>query len=186
MRIGLLLPSVLASEQSLAHRIFAPIFPAVQLADGLVDRGHEVFFYSTSDVHTKAMVIGGNDAYLSDTLSYYQMRDRDPLERKHTETEIRKRDFENDLTMRAYQDAIDGKLDVIHSYHDFAAHYFQEVTKVPTVYTLHNPLPQTIDTIEYERFNRFKHHAYISISNSQRISSVELQFLKTIYHGTEL
>lgn len=186
MRIGLLLPSLLAAKASLKDRIFAPLYPAVLLADGLVEKGHQVYFYSAPDVETKATVVGGNEAYLSKNLSYYQMRDRDEMKKQYTEIEIKKRDFENALTMQAYQDAKEGKLDIIHSYHDFVAHYFNELTGFPTVYTLHNPLPESTDTIEYERFALFKHHNYVSISSNQQKSVLDMHFSANIYHGTDV
>jgi glycosyltransferase involved in cell wall biosynthesis len=186
MNIGILLPSIYASKRYGEGRIFAPGTLAVDLANNLVKRGHAVKLYTSGDVKTDAEVVAG-DADLTDRdLSYFQFRYRDPLELKYTTFEIIKRDFEYDLTMRAYRDAKDGKLDVIHSYHDFGAHYFNEITGFPTVYTLHDPLPQTDDTIEYHRFSRFAHHNYISISNKQRDGIVKLNFIRTIYHGIHI
>jgi len=47
-------------------------------------------------------------------------------------------------------------------------------------------LPQTDNTIEFLRFDKFKHHNYVSISNSQRKGIVELNFLDTVYHGLKI
>lgn len=183
MRIGILLPSILTSAKYSEDRIFAPLHPAISLADMLVEKGHNVFFYTSDDVKTKANIITGNNKLINKDLFYYQFRFRDKQEKKYTESEIIKRDFEYGLTMQTYKDALAGTLDIIHSYHDFGAHYFNELTKFPTLYTLHDPLPQTADTIEYHRFSQFKHHNYISISNSQRKSIIDLNFIDTIYHG---
>lgn len=185
MRIGLLIPHIYSSR-IYQERIFAPLSIGVRFADTLVEKGHQVFFYTSRDVQTKATVIPG-DYVLSDTDPiYYQIRYRDPEERKWTATEIRKRDFEFDLTLKAYKDAKQGKLDIIHSFHDFGAHYFDDLTGFPTVYTLHDPLPQDQNTIEYRRFSKFAHHNYISISNAQRKSILSLNFIATIYHGLAL
>lgn len=183
MKIGLLLPSVLASSAYAPGRIFAPLPVAVDLANGLVDKGHTVFFYTAADVKTKATIVPGDMELIAEKLSYYQFRNRDESEQKHTTTEIIKRDFENELTTRAYEDAQAGKIDIVHSYHDFSAHYFDTLTHMPTVYTLHNPLPQSKDTIEYERFKLFQNHNYVSISNNQRRSVLNLHFVATVYHG---
>lgn len=186
MRIGLLLPSILASKKHSSDRIFAPLYPAVDLANGLVEKGHEVFFYTSGDVQTTAIVIGGDERLIEREPTYFQFRYREEAERKYATAEIVKRDYEYFLTMKAYQDAMAGKLDIIHSYHDFGAHYFNELTKFPTVYTLHDPVPQTEDTIEYLRFDKFKHHNFVSISNSQRKGIIGLNFVDTVYHGLKL
>ncbi|MDP2585877.1 MAG: glycosyltransferase [Candidatus Levybacteria bacterium] len=187
MRIGILLPSIFGSNRYLKGRIFAPLTPAVALADKLVEKGHNVFFYGSRDIQTKAEVVSG-DPNLTDTDPFfYLFRYRDPLEQKYSTAEIIKRDFEYDLAMRAYDDAVNKKkLDVIHAYHDFGAHYFNELTHFPTVYTLHDPLPQTKDTIEYHRLSKFTQHNYVSISNSQRKGVVSLNFVDTVYHGLDI
>ncbi|MBU1327036.1 glycosyltransferase [Patescibacteria group bacterium] len=186
MRIGILLPSIFTSKRYGEGRIFAPGDLAIKLADGLVSRGHEVKLYTSKDVVTKAQVIPGNSNYTDSDLKYFLFRYRDTLEQKYSIAEITKRDFEYDLTLKAYQDATKGELDIIHSYHDFGAHYFNELTGFPTVYTIHDPMPQTKDTIEYQRYLRFAHHNYISISFSQRKNIIPMNFVATIYHGVSL
>lgn len=186
MKIGIILPSVLASTKYNKDRIFAPMYPGTDLADGLVDRGHEVYYYTSQDLKSKAQIIDGDRRIIDGDPYYFQFRFRDEFDKKYSTTEIIKRDYEYFLTMKAYQDALAGKLDIIHSYHDFGAHYFNEITKFPTVYTLHDPLPQSTDTIEYLRFDKFKHHNFVSISNSQRKSILSLNFIDTVYHGLRL
>ncbi len=186
MNIGILLPSVYTSRRFGEGRIFAPQSIGVALADGLVQKGHTVYFYASQDIITKAQLVVGDSTLTDRDLVYYQFRNRNDLEQKYTTTEIIKRDFENDLTFKAFQDGMDGRLDIIHSFHDFNSHYFNELTKFPTIYTLHDPLPQSIDTIEYQRLKKFSHHSYISISNSQRKSILSLSFIATIYHGLDL
>lgn len=187
MRIGLLLPSIYGANRYLKGRIFAPLTPAVALADKLVEKGHSVFFYGSRDIQTKAEIISGDWELTDSDPFYYLFRYRDPQEQKYSTLEIIKRDFEYDLTMRAYDDAVNKKkLDIIHAYHDFGAHYFNELTQFPTVYTLHDPVPQAKDTIEYRRLSKFMHHNYVSISNSQRKGVIDLNFVDTIYHGLNL
>lgn len=187
MRIGLLLPSIYGANRYLKGRIFAPLAPAVALADKLVEKGHSVFFYGSGDIQTKAEIIPGDPKLTDSDPFYYLFRYRDPQEQEYSTAEIIKRDFEYDLTMQAYDDAINKKkLDIIHSYHDFGAHYFNELTKFPTIYTLHDPLPQTKDTIEYRRLSKFKQHNYVSVSNSQRKGAIDLNFVDTVYHGLDI
>ncbi|MDP1722550.1 MAG: glycosyltransferase [Candidatus Gottesmanbacteria bacterium] len=186
MKIGMLLPSIYATKRYGEGRIFAPLPLAIQLADSLVDRGHTVRFYSASEVVTKAQLVSGDSELVAHDPYYYQFRYREAAEQKFAAFEILKRDFEYDLTLKAYNDARDGKLDIIHSYHDFGAHYLNELTSFPTVYTIHDPLPQLPTTLEYFRYHRFLHHNYLSISDSQRHSIIPMNFIATIYHGLAL
>jgi glycosyltransferase involved in cell wall biosynthesis len=183
MRIGLILPSIFMYPKYGQNRIFAPGNLAIQLADGLVDKGHTVNFYSSPGVSTKAHLVEGDKGILDEDLSYFIIRNRNPEEKKYTIQEIRKRDYEYPLVLKAYQDAKNDKLDIIHNYHDFAAHYFNELTGFPTVYTLHDPMPP-VGTIEHSRLSRYKHHNYISISDAQR-KGLDLNFVQTIYHGVD-
>ena len=185
MKIGILVPSIYATRKYGEGRIFAPLPLAVGLADGLVTLGHDVVFYSDSSVRTKARLISGDSDLVDHDPYYYQFRYREAAEQKFAAFEILKRDYEYDLTLKAYKDARDGTLDIIHSYHDFGAHYFHELTKFPTVYTIHDPLPQASTTLEYFRYHRFSHHNYISISDSQRQSILSMNFVATIYHGLD-
>lgn len=186
MRIGILLPSIYASKRYGEGRIFAPLPLAVDLANGLVERGHDVYFYSAAEVQTKAHLVAGDSKQIDTDPFYFQFRYRESDEQKYTAFEVLKRDYEYALTLRAYRDGSQRKLDIIHSYHDFGAHYFNELTNFPTVYTLHDPLPQHADTLEYFRHTQFAHHNYISISNSQRKGIVPLHFAATIYHGLDM
>lgn len=185
MNIGFLLPSILMHERFGKGRIFAPGYIGITLVNGLVDRGHKVFFYTAPSVSSKAQLIAGDEQLLKKDLNYYLFRNRSDEERKYVTTEITKRDFEYALTLKAYKDALLGKLDIIHSYHDFGAHYFNELTGFPTVYTLHDPMPISQDTIEYHRLKRFSHHNYVSISNYQR-NNFPINFVSTVYHGLDL
>lgn len=181
------MPSIYGANRYLKGRIFAPLTSAVALADKLVEKGHSVFFYGSRDIQTKAEVISGDWKLTDSDPFYYLFRYRDPQEQKYSTLEIIKRDFEYDLIMQAYDDAVNKKkLDIIHAYHDFGAHYFNELTGFPTIYTLHDPLPQTTDTIEYHRFSKFKHHSYVSISNSQRKGAIDFNFAGTVYHGLNI
>lgn len=186
MRIGLLLPDILTSRQYGAERIFAPLPLAVDVANGLLEKGHQVFFYTATDVATQATIIPGNEALLQQDIIYERAKNLDEQARIWRTDERKKAEFEHMLTLQSYQDALRGKLDILHSFHNFMAHYFNELTQFPTIYTLHDPLPQTPDSIEYQRYKLFSKHNYVSISMSQRNSMLALHFVANIYHGVTL
>lgn len=185
MKIGFLLPSIYMSDRFGKGRIFAPGVIGKTLVGGLVKKGHEVFFYTAWGVRSKATVVAGDEALLQRDLFYYLFRNRSEEEKKYTTIEIQKRDFEYALTLKAYQDGLKGRIDIMHSYHDFGAHYFHELTGFPTVYTLHDPMPVDDTTVEYHRLKRFSNHPYVSISNAQR-KDFPINFAGNVYHGINL
>ncbi|MCL4387089.1 hypothetical protein M1307_01695 [Patescibacteria group bacterium] len=94
-------------------RIFAPGNLGIALANGLVEKGHDVRFYSAPKTNTKAKLIAGDENLLKDELKYYLFRNRSEEEKQYSIAEIRKRDYEYALTLNTYKDAMDGKLDII-------------------------------------------------------------------------
>lgn len=186
MKIGFLLPSLFASQTLYPKRIFAPKELAQNLVNRLVKKGHEVVVFSTPDFETHAKLVPGNMGYMQNKIIYHKLRN-DPSEDRRVRTdEVIKRNFEMSVTSQAFTYAREHGLDVIHSYHDFVftPHYFEQATGVPVVYTLHDPLPPE-NTFEYAEFTTFAAHRYISISDSQRRSSLKLNFAATVYHGIE-
>ncbi|MEK7544384.1 MAG: glycosyltransferase family 4 protein [Patescibacteria group bacterium] len=182
MKIGLLAPSIYMSPTRFGDMIFAPRDLAVWLADGLVERGHDVFFFTAPDVPTKATIVAG-DMGLMEDMQEDKLASAGGERMKWASFYTRKRNYELDLTQRAYAMADAGKLDIIHSYHDTLAHFFDELTGFPTVYTLHDPLPNP-GTLPYWLLAKFAHHRYVSISDAfRKQGNLLLHFVDTVYHG---
>jgi glycosyltransferase involved in cell wall biosynthesis len=77
-------------------------------------------------------------------------------------------------------------LDIMHSYHDFMAHYVSKLVKFPTVYSIHDP-PYPENTMEAWRIRQFPEDIYIPISKSHRDSfQNKIKFTDVIYHGVNL
>ena len=185
MRIGLISPSIYMSPTLFGDKIFAPRDLSVALADGLVDKGHEVYFFTAPDIKTKAILIGGDEGLLKNSLIKEKAQGQSGGERfRWASFYTLKRSYEMDLTEQCYKVALDGKLDIIHSYHDTLAHFFNELTKFPTVYTLHDPLPSNKNALFYWLLEKFKQQNYVSISKAfQRFDKLNLNFIDTVYHG---
>lgn len=164
--------------------IFAPRGLSISLADGLVDRGHDVYFFTTSDIKTKAKLISGDQKLI--TIDYIKgsLKGQDSDRLKWGYSSVLKHNYESDLTMRCYKMALENNFDIVHSYHERLAHFWNEFTSFPTVYTLHDPLPTNRDTLLYWLLERFSKHNYISISNSYKnFDRIGLNFVDTVYHG---
>lgn len=184
MRIGLLSPSIYMSPMRYADMIFAPRELSISLADGLVKQGHEVYFFTAPDVQTNAHLVGGDKQLLEDSLMEEKLKDHSDDRFKWASFYTRKRNFEIDLTTKCYRLAKEGKLDVVHSYHETFAHFFDDFTNFPTVYTLHDPLPKNPKSLSYWLLKKFSHHKYVSISDAfRRDNSLGLNFIETVYHG---
>lgn len=189
MRIGILFPSIYASLSLFPDKIFAPRELVIDLVNGLVEHGHIVTLYSAADLETRATLISEPLDGGEHPPEYHKFRGLEDAHRRIIETEYAKHRFELRLISRAFADAGNRKLDILHVFLDssmFLSHYLEDLgCPVPVVYTLHDPLPPQ-GSYEFEEFSRFSRHKYISISNSFRQSDIKLNFVDTIYHGIDL
>lgn len=183
MKIGLLLPSVYMG-QKYKDKIFAPKELFLNLADGLVSQGHEVYVYAAPGTKTKAHVISGVEGLIAHDLKRFRGLN-DIVGRKvaHVVTKI---EYEIDLTVKAYLHAQEKKIDIMHLYHDFFAHYVNRTVQIKTVHTIHDPLPLQ-GHLEYWRLKHFSKDNYIFISHSQRNHFKDLvHAVGVVYHGIEI
>lgn len=181
MKIGLLLPSLLMSER-FSDRIFAPKELFLSLADGLVEKGHEVYVYSTSNTKTKAHLVSGEQLFEQKTVPSIRVRTE---QEDYTLFKLNYTEYELDLTTKAYMHAQANGIDIMHSYHDSVAHYIAPLSPIPTVYTLHDPAFDP-NTLEGWRFDRFAKDSYIAISKKQReIFATRVNVKDVVHHGID-
>ncbi|MBI2639556.1 MAG: glycosyltransferase family 4 protein [Candidatus Sungbacteria bacterium] len=92
----------------------------------------------------------------------------------------------------AFEMADKGAFDIIHSHLDLWALFFQNLTKVPSIHTMHNPLYRTnADATKNERLRLFTEEAsrtnIVFISKSARkLAMVNLPKSRVIYNGIDL
>jgi glycosyltransferase involved in cell wall biosynthesis len=186
MKIGLLTPSIYMYTIRYKDRIFAPGDLARHLVSGLTAKGHEVHWFTAPEDNSPAAVESGDKTLLTGDQTMRMFQDVAPATAAFANLYGRKMYYELDLVERAYQSAKEGKVDLIHNFHSFGyfAHFFQEFTGVPTLYTLHDPMP-TPDMLEFWLMNRFPAHKFISLSNSQR-GGLGDHFIDTVYNGIDL
>lgn len=187
MKIGLILPSLLATKR-FDDRIFAPKELLATLADGLVKKGHQVFVYGSPNINTKAEIISLDSLletqdFISDKDSHY-----DEVLSKHLSFVRTMNEYEIAVTNNAFNHANKTKLDILHCYLGYYAHYFVDLSTVPVVFTLHDPVFPQI-SLEYQRLKHFPDHKYIAISNDQKNEYKRLlgiDCIDVIYHGLVL
>lgn len=167
-------------------KIFAPKELALHLADCLVDRGHNVYLYAAPGTRTKAKLFSGEEDLIKHDFIGAKVRGFDRISKEKTAHLATKMEYEIDLTVKAYIHAKEMGLQVMHSYHDFMAHYINKLIDVPTVYTLHDPRPRP-EHLEYWRFKHFKNDNYIFISQSQIRNFRHLvKVFGLAYHGVKI
>jgi len=185
MVIGLLLPSLLMYAAHSKSKVFAPKNLFLALANGLVDLGHTVYVYSSSDTQTKATLLSGNDALASDSLMSVRLRNLIESERISITKQELQSEYELDLTARAFADASRKSFDVLHVFSGTYAHYFEGLSTVPTVYTLHDPIIDT-KSLDHWRLQRFSHSHHIAISEyQQKIYTPVVSVVDTVHHGVD-
>jgi len=187
MKIGLVLPWLLMAKR-FEDRIFAPKELFLWLADGLVERGHEVYVYSANATDTKARLIPGN-AQL-EAKDYISIKDikKKPEEIAALTFARAQSEYEIELTHRAVIHANKHNLDILHVYLDNFAHYFAQFCKSPVVFTLHDPVFKE-NILERLRLSLFPNFNYIMISDKQKTtyeSSLHFTSTFTIHHGLEI
>ncbi len=144
------------------------------LTEGLVKKGHDVTLFATGDAKTSARL----EYRYSQALGYTQDKVQNNYNRlAHINS-----------FMKFLQKE---KFDVIHNHNGPITQYFLDLQDTPHIHTLHNVLylldHEKNDAPEsrVSTFLNFRHHPYVSISDSQRNSLPNLNYVKTIYNGID-
>lgn len=144
------------------------------LTEELVRRGHKVTLFAAPGSVTSAKLVSVFDKSLSEANIAWS----NPIW-----------NLRNLST--AYGAANRGEFDIIHSHLDLWALFFQNLTKIPSVHTMHNPLYRTnADATKDDRLRLFTEEArrtnIVFISESARkLAMVELPKSRVIYNGID-
>lgn len=145
------------------------------LTEELVKRGHEVSLFAAPGSATSARIVHVFPKPLSEANIPWS----NPIWNLRN-------------LSRAFEMAVEGKFDIIHSHLDLWGLFFQGLTKAPTLHTMHNPLYRTnADATKDDRLRLFREEAHrtniVFISESARENSmVELPKSRVIYNGIDL
>lgn len=158
--------------------IFAPLWIASFLADEMAKRGHKVTLFGANGSKSKGSKVV--------TLNL------PPLE-EHTALgkciDIRKDRvisfYEQIYISEIYRRAEKGEFDLIHIHPVDIAINFAAGGKVPTVFTLHDPISCWRKFV-YELYKKNKNIHFVSISDSQRSPSKKINYIDTVYNGIDI
>jgi len=187
MKIGILVPSLFTERKFFPKLIFAPHDLGVALANGLVEKGHQVRYYGASSVKTKADLVAGDSSLFANHLAHYGITAHTFKKKQPESFRIMQTYYEMGLAEKAYMHLEKGELDVVHHFHDFLSLFITSFTKPRSLITLHDPLPGMKDKIS-KRAWLFQKHCkanYVSISRAQRRPMPNLNYVGTAYNGID-
>ncbi len=160
MRIAILAP--------IAERVPPPAYGGIELivaliADGLVDRGHDVTLFASGDSITRARLEAIQPRPLRTLgLPWYHAM---PLETLHV--------------ANCFEQA--ASFDVIHNHLGPMGLSYAGFVDTPVLTTLHGPF----DDYNRPLFAHYRSQPYISISDAQRRGGPDLNYVRTIYNGID-
>lgn len=186
LRVGLVVPHMFMHEDIFPNVIFSPGHLAINLSNGLVAKGHDVYFFSPGGVGcTDGNLIKPDFSYFE-----WELKQRGygymELFKKHPLTFITlARQAQCELISRAYQMLNNNELDVIHIYcneEDTALRFSSLTKKNKVIFTHHEPFNYLA---KYRSsFPKFKDLNWVSFSYAQRESMPkDTNFIRNIYHG---
>ena len=130
------------------------------LTEELVNRGHDVTLFASGDSTTKAKLESVHPRAL------------------RLDTSVKDPNIYDLLNMsRVYENA--DKFDIIHSHVGCVALPYSNLVKTPTVHTLHGIFTEDNEKL----FSHVRKQPFISISDSQRNTSLGLNYVSTVYNG---
>ncbi len=144
------------------------------LTDGLVDRGHEVTLFAAPGSKTKAKLVSVYPTPLIEANIAWS----NPIWNLRNLSLV-------------YEMANSGKFDLIHTHLDLWALFFQNLTMIPTLHTMHNPLYRdNADAGKDDRLRLFgemsptTHIAFISKSHLSQ-AMAQLTHTYVVYNGID-
>lgn len=166
--------------------IYAPMFIAKAVAEGLTKKGHKVYFFAPRGSKLKVTkIITGN---LKPLHGISRKKDLKILSGKYVGPVERLKIYtlwDEFFVSIMYKTAIRENFDILHIHPvDRALPLAMVVQKIPVVYTLHDP----IYPWRAEVFKIFssKNQYFVSISNAQRKPAPKLNYAATVYNGIDL
>ena len=181
MKIAIVMPHIFMWDKILKESIFAPGKLAIDLADGLIERGHTVTLFTAGKVKTKSKVIPADLRGVTSELA----------KRKLNLTELIKQDLETfhklfksielSILSNAFKCAQD--FDMLHVYitNGPEGPLFSKIIHKPVLFTLHDPFK--LNFPNPETYELIKEVPFTAISNNQKLHVPKLNVIKTVYNG---
>lgn len=164
-----------------ADIIYAPTELAVEIADGLAQRGHDITFFGPQGTqlrYAKVETLGMRSLVHNSTEFGELMNDSARL--THYVPEL----WDKRFVCAMFDRAEAGEFDLLHFHHaESALPQAMQRNTIPVVYTMHDPFYDWYREL-FEMYASPNQH-FISISNNQRRDAPDLQYLETVYNGVK-
>lgn len=174
--------------------IYAPLSITERLADGLVERGHDVTLFASSDSTSRAKTVGhlpelSENQKWGDIFNFFTKKTDDSQfgEKAVKYKEVLRGNYELLLASEVLKRA--DQFDIIQTHSTARIVQMVAQSKTPVATTFHNPLSYPMESnltkVIYEEISkRNKNIYFISLSDSQRKDST-LPFVQTVYNGID-
>ncbi len=180
MKIAMMTRGYLPSPRP-SDMIYAPIDLAIETAQGLTERGHQVTYFGpqgtdipgvkVETLNLRALV--HNQKEFAEVLG-------DAEKLRHYLPGL----WDERLARRMFEGAEKGEFDLLHFHHpEIALNLANVYPNVPVAYTLHDPIYNWYRDL-FDLYKSDNQH-FISISDNQRRDAPDLQFCGTVYNGVD-
>jgi glycosyltransferase involved in cell wall biosynthesis len=188
MKISIVLPSVYGKASIQKKFAYAPGPLADLLVKGLIRRGHDVTFFVPKGSPFSFPTINESHPILETELQQRKMS-VDTLMREYPANFTRiNQVIQNDLINQAFAQAKKRKTDLIHFFcqQNYPAFYLAEAYKIPTLFTLHDPIPKITDSGSWARPGIFfPKMNFVTVSKNQQKSNAQLHYVGAIHNAID-
>jgi len=183
MKIAIVVPHIFMWDKILKSNIFAPGLLAIELANRLYEKNHEVFLYSAGNIKTKAKVIQLNLSKVEKELKRRNLNLIGLIKKDVATYHKLFKIIELSILSKAYLD--ENKYQLIHVFvtNGPEGPIFSRLIKKPIVFTLHDPFK--LNFTDYESHDLIKDVKFTSISKNQGLLVPQLKITRTIYNGID-
>lgn len=161
-------------------RPYAPLQIALDVAEGLVKKGHQITFFGPKGSKSKKFDV----VEVPVTPLYKNKIFEDPMAHDKREREKIYNLYDQYIISLLFKENQTKKFDIIYIHPADRTMPFALLTDTPVVYTLHDPIYPWRTQI----FNLYKskNQYYVSISNNQRKPAPNINWIDTVYNGIDL
>jgi len=163
--------------------VFAPGIIITALADGLVDRGHEVTLFAPCGTETKAKLVSENLNAASE--DYYDLWMQDPATFWHIQLQ-----YELMLVSKAFEMAKSGEFDILQIHKTNIEIYFSNLVDCPVVVSAHTAYNEGMTHLftlaDEARLNKYRDNCFYTTPSSYIKNLVDLKHIEVIPHGIDL
>ncbi|HQB85219.1 MAG TPA: glycosyltransferase family 4 protein [Candidatus Pacearchaeota archaeon] len=157
---------------------YAPLWIAYYTAEGLAQKGHDVFYFGSKESKLKrAKLVSFN------TKAIKKDKKLEPFLSKSNELVVNF--YEQKMISMIYQMHLKEKFDIIHIHPFRRCLPMAPFTQTPTVITIHDQIAG-INKLQLAETKNIPQIKLISISNAQRKPLPNLNYVATVYNGIDI